>query len=136
MLHDLDPGSFGLLLNTFLQGLMQLARRHRDFVRTPDEWQPTSRNSRRQFTQIARHLLARYPDVPDFLDAAWISPEDEDQRRWQEWFLHLGGGGNFRTAPDLPIKLTKSIAHELLQTPESTPIPKALRRAQILGQGG
>lgn len=113
-----------------------IRQRHRDFVRAPNEWQPTSRNSRRQFGQIARHLLARYPDAPDFLDAAWIGPEDEDQRRWQEWFLHLGGGGNFRTAPDLPIKLTKSIAHELLQTPELTPIPNALRRVQILGQGG
>ncbi|MBT5144306.1 MAG: hypothetical protein HOM31_16540 [Gemmatimonadetes bacterium] len=122
--------------NTFLQGLMQLARRHRDFVRAPSDWQPLSRNSRRQFGQLARHLLAEYPDVPDFLDAAWIGPEDENHQRWQEWFIHLGTGANVRTASDIPIKLTKSMAHELLQTPELTPIPIALRRAQILGQGG
>lgn len=122
--------------NTWLQGLSSLARHHSDFVRSPEDWIPTSKNSRRQFGHLTRHLLAQFPDVPDFLDAAWIGPVDEEHQRQQAWFLHLGNGGNLRTAPDLPLHLTKGMAHECLQTPDLTPVLKGLRRAQIHGQGG
>ncbi len=66
--------------NTYLQGMASLARRHANFVRAPDAWRPTSRNSRRQFGHLARHLLAEFQDVPDFLDAAWLGPDDEEHR--------------------------------------------------------
>ena len=70
-----------------------------------------------QFGSLARHLLARY-DVPAFLDAAWRDGLTAEGVRHQGWFKHVGRGENIRTADDLPIPMTKRMAHHFLQTPQ------------------
>jgi hypothetical protein len=55
----------------YVEGLIRLHERRGQWIRDPLEWRPTSHNARRQFSSLARHLLARY-DVPVFLDAAWL----------------------------------------------------------------
>jgi hypothetical protein len=122
--------------NTFVDGLAGFARHHASWVRPVDEWEPDSHNSRRQFGHLARHLLARYPQVPAFLDAAWFVDDDKALRQQQTWFLHLGAGGNIRTAPDLPVQLTKAMAHEFLQAEGNFRVEQALRWSQVIGQGG
>lgn len=122
--------------NRFMVGLAQLARHHECFVRPTETWRPESRNPRRQFGHLSRHLLARYADVPGFMDAAWFGEPDPDVTRQQQWFLHVGAGGNIRTAPEIPVVLTKRMAHEFLSAPEDLTIPLALRWAQVIGQGG
>jgi hypothetical protein len=122
--------------NTWVGALSRIARLHADWVRPLKAWQPHSHNASRQFAHLARHLLARYDEVPSSLDAAWFGADDDVTRRRQGWFLHLGGGGNLRTAPDLPIQLTKRMAHVFLQAEGHRTPEQAMRWAQVLGQGG
>jgi len=122
--------------NRFIDGLAQLARYHRIYVRRIKAWTPDSRNPRRQFGHLARHLLASYPEVPAFMDAAWFGESGPGLDRQQSWFLHLGVGGNIRTAPELPVHLTRRMAHTFLQAPHDLPVEPALRWAQVIGQDG
>lgn len=120
--------------NSLLDGLLALAGHHEDWLRPPEEWRPDSHNARRQFGSLARHLLARY-DVPVFMDAAWFEGSSSQALRHQQWFKHIGIGQNIRTA-DLPLRLTKMMAHHFLQAPDDYSIEAALRCGQILGLGG
>lgn len=120
--------------NTFVGGLLALARRRRDWRRPLEEWRPDSHNTRRQFTSLARHLLAEY-HVPAFMDEAWFKGDTLIAREQQDWFLHIGRGQNIRTA-ELPVRLTKMMAHHFLQAPADHSIEAALRYGQIRGLGG
>ena len=76
-------------------------------------------------------MLAEY-DVPIFLDQAYLS----SNKIHQQWFKLIGLGGNLRTAQDLPITLTKKMAHYVLQAPSHYTIHGALRYGQILALDG
>lgn len=120
--------------NTYLDGLSALVCRQSDWIRTIEAWKPASHNPRRQFSSLARHLLCQY-DVPVFMDAAWMGGNTDAVQRQQDWFQHVGSGGNIRTA-DIPVHLTKMMAHRFLQTPDDISIEHAFRRAQVVGQEG
>src|SRR5579872_2804510 len=120
--------------NTYTRGLLELARRHRDWRQPPEQWRPDSHSARRQFGQFARHLMAAY-DVPAFLDAAWLEGGDARAARHRDWYLHIGNGRNIRTA-DIPIRLTRRAAHLFLQAPRDMAIEAALRWAQVRALGG
>ena len=126
-------GQFGDERLPFLQGLIGLARRHRAWVRGPVGWKPRSRNARRQFIALARHLLAHYP-VPAFLDAAWLR-EDPAAAAYQEWYLRAARGESLAGAPG-PISLSRRVAHHLLRTTQDLTIEQAIRRAQVIALGG
>src|SRR5687768_8843702 len=96
-----------------VQPLIRLGRRHREWVRQPEEWKPRSYNGKRQLSSLARHLFARYR-VPAFMDAAWTE-DNASGRLHQEWFIHVGRGENIRKAAGLPVPLTKMMAHHFLQ---------------------
>jgi hypothetical protein len=142
-LFGMEPviGHFGEQAgNTFIEGLLALARHWAGWLRSLDAWRPETHNSRRQFGSLARHLLTRYP-VPAFMDAAWFAGDRSaatpgaEARRHQEWFLHVGAGQNIRTA-ELPVHLTRKMAHHFLEAPADYTIEAALRWGQILGLGG
>ena len=87
-----------------------------------------------QFNDIARHLLSRY-DVPAFMDSVWFEGVGRRGRQLQEWFIHIGTGGNIRDL-DTPIRLTRRMAHVFLQAPTNNTIERNLRWAQVIGMGG
>jgi len=120
--------------NTFIQGIGAMAAHHRDWMRPVDAWRPDSHNSRRQFGALARHILARY-HVPAFMDAAWFLGCNDVARQQQAWFKHIAAGQNIRKA-DIPVQLTKKMAHLFLQAPDDCTVEEALRWGQILGLGG
>ncbi len=120
--------------NTFVEGLAELARCYRHWLRPLLDWQPDTYNPRAQFTSLARHLVGRY-DVPAFMDAAWFRGRSALAQRQQGWFLHIAGGQNIRTA-DIPVKFSKKMAHHFLQAPAHYTIEEALRWGQIVGQDG
>jgi len=120
--------------NTFVDALGVLTRYHEQWIRPIEDWVPDSHNPRRQFSSLVRHLLAKY-DVPVFLDEVWFVGDAEEVRQMQGWFVHVGAGGNIRTS-DIPVKMTKMMAHLFLQAPDDMPVKKALRWAQVVGQGG
>ena len=110
-----------------IKGLEKLKGR---FVRDPDDFRPRSKNPDRQVAELARFLLAEY-DVPGWLDASLKTWD----RRGVAWFLHLGRGGNLRTAPHLPVVLTKKQAHHALAAPADLSPVQAVRWAVATDAG-
>jgi len=120
--------------NTFVRGLAALAGHADHWIRPVKAWRPKSHNPQRQFGTLARHLLAQY-DVPAFMDTAWFHSDPTVARRQQEWFRHIGDGQNIRTA-DIPVTLTRKMAHVFLEAPDEFTVEEALRWGQIVGPGG
>ena len=54
----------------------------------------------------------------------------------QDWYRQIGAGKNIRTAANLPVPLTKMMAHHFLAAPASYSIDGAFRWAQVHGLGG
>ena len=120
--------------NSVVEGLFALVRHHQDWIRPVEEWRPEGRIHYEQFTSLSRHLAAEY-EVPTLMDSVWFMEDGEAARRQQRWFLHVGKGGNIRTA-DVPVALTKRMAHEFLGAPGHYTVAEALRYGQVAGQGG
>jgi hypothetical protein len=120
--------------NTFVDGLLALARHSRKWIRPVADWKPQTHNARRQFSSLARHLFAEWP-VPAFLDSVWFLGNGRAAVQQQGWFLHIGRGQNIRTA-DLPLPYTNRMAHHFMQAPADLTVEAALRWGQILGLGG
>jgi hypothetical protein len=120
--------------NTWLGGLVAVARLHSHWIRPLEEWTTRTKNDRRRFASLVRHLFAIWP-VPTFMDTAWFKRDTDGGGRQQRWFVHLGAGQNIRTA-DVPIELTKRMAHHFMSAQEYLSIEAALRWGQISGLGG
>ncbi|MDH3974563.1 MAG: PcfJ domain-containing protein, partial [Deltaproteobacteria bacterium] len=114
-----------------IRGVIALTAKSSQWLRPLDTWQPSSHNVGKQFSSLSRHLLANYK-VPLFMDAAWL----KDNEVYQSWFINLGGGKNIRSAENLPITLTKKIAHCFLEAPNNYSIEAALRWGQVIALGG
>jgi hypothetical protein len=120
--------------NNYEDALGQLARHHADWLRPVEAWCTDHLNPKAQFRSLTRHLLARY-DVPPFMDTAFLQGDYPMAHREQEWFKHVATGNNIRRA-DLPIKLTKRMAHIFQDANPYWPIARAMRWAQLYGFGG
>jgi PcfJ-like protein len=120
--------------NTFIDGLMALARHSQNWIRPVADWKPQTHNNHRQFASLARHLLAEWP-IPSFMNSVWFFGDGQEAERRQYWFLHLGRGQNIRTA-DLPLPYTKRMAHHFMSAPGDFTVEAALRWGQIRGLGG
>lgn len=116
---------------SYIEGIIALTDQSHRWIRPLQKWKPKSHNSQRQFSALARHLLAHY-DVPIFMDKAWFG----NNSKKQDWFIHIGNGKNIRTAQGLPVPLTKKMAHHFLTAPESYTIEAAFRWSQIHALGG
>lgn len=114
-----------------VQGITGLVKHHKDWIRQPEDWEVPSYNSRRQFASLARHLFAKY-SIPTFMDSAWYTGNNDHQG----WFKHIGIGNNIRTASNLPIEMTKKMAHHFLQAPNDYDIVGAIRWGQVHAFGG
>ena len=117
--------------NTYIPGLIALAKDKGNWIRSPKTWRVETQMPSEQFSELARHLLAVY-DVPRFMDSAWLDGNSVHQN----WFKHIGGGANIRTVPGLPFVLTKKMAHYFLTAPEDYTIAEALRFGQVHALGG
>jgi len=117
----------------YIDGLVRLHDRRGQWLRPIEDWRPETHNHRRQFGSLARHLLARYP-VPPFLDSVWLR-RDAGSHRFRDWFIHVGGGGNIRTADTL-YPMTKRMAHEFMAAPDHYAIEEALLWADVRAFGG
>ena len=116
---------------TYVRGIAALANHHESWIRSSVEWKVKKHNRDRQFSELARHLLAAY-DVPLFMDSVWFNGNGTHQN----WFKHVGIGQNIRTAPDIPISLTKKMAHYFLKAPKHYTVEEALRWGQVHAFGG
>ena len=131
LLLYLDENSDLLKEATHIQGIAALANHHESWIRSPEKWKVRKHNRGRQFSELARHLLAAY-EVPLFMDSVWSNGNVTHQN----WFKHIGTGQNIRTASDIPIPLTKKMAHHFLKAPKHYTIEEALRWGQVHALGG
>ena len=104
-------------------------------LRPVEAWRPDTAKERPQFQSLSRHLLARY-EVPAPMDTAWLQGHTAEAYQQQEWFKHVAGGQNLRTA-GVPMEVTKRMAHIFMQMhhPHHT-LLQALRIAQVEALGG
>ena len=116
---------------TYIQGIAALANHHESWLRSVETWKVKKHNRGRQFSELARHLLAAY-EVPFFMDSVWFNGNVTHQN----WFKHIGTGQNIRTASDMPVPLTKKMAHYFLKAPRHYTIAEALRWGQVHALGG
>ncbi|MGD8567224.1 MAG: PcfJ domain-containing protein [Gammaproteobacteria bacterium] len=115
----------------YVKGIISFVFHYSKWIRPFADWQPHSRNAERQFASLARHLFAKYP-VPAFMDKVW----QHGSGKAKGWFIHIGMGHNIRTAPHLPITLTKKMANHFLQASGHYSVNAAFRWAQIHALGG
>src|SRR5262249_17172258 len=83
---------------------------------------------------LGQQLLANWP-VAGFMVSVWFGVRDAEAWRRQGWYRHLGLGRNIRTA-DVPLPMTKRMAHEFCQAPDHYTVDMALRWGQVRGLGG
>ena len=131
LLLYLEDNSDLLKEPTYIQGIAALANHHESWLRSPEIWKVKKHNRDRQFSELARHLLAAY-EVPFFMDSVWFNGNVTHQ----DWFKHIGTGQNIRTAPAMSIPLTKKMAHHFLKAPRHYTIEAALRWGQVHALGG
>ena len=117
--------------NIFTFALMRLADRSPDRIRDLGDWKPRSKNLHKQFSELARHLYAKYP-VPEFMDSVWFRKDDS----LISWFLALGEGTSIRSVEGFPFPYTKKMAHQMMQAPATLTVEQAIRWGQIMGIGG
>lgn len=115
--------------NTYLEALVAIAANYPRWRRRLSDWKPRSKNTRRQFESLVRHLFCTYK-MPTFLDSVWFLGHDRPARNRQGWYLHVGGGGSIRDC-DLPVKYTRRMGHYFMQTPSLLSIDQALRWGQL-----
>ena len=120
--------------NTFIDAILSIARHYTHWLRPLDAWKCQTRNASKQFSSLTRHLLAKY-SVPLFMDSAWFLGNDPSAACHQNWFLRIGNGESPRKL-DLPLKLTKRMAHHFLLAPKHYSLNEALRYGQVVGLGG
>ncbi len=127
-------GSVGWAGAVFLiNRLKNLAARQRQWLRPPETWRPTDGNLRLVFRSLAHHLLALYP-VPGFMDSAWDLPAGPEGFRQQAWCIRLGRGASVLEL-NLPLALTRKMAHYVRLAPDHHTVPQALRYGEIRGLG-
>lgn len=118
----------------FNRGLAALSLYHTDWLRPVEAWHEETPNPWPLFSSLAQHLLARWP-VPACMASAWLDPPTGRKSPQQDWYRHLGRGGDLRTA-GLPLRLTRAMSRWLREAPHQLPVIGAVRWAQVLGLGG
>jgi len=116
----------------FVAPVLELARLWTWWQRAPCSWEPQSGVPQEQFRELARHLLVSYP-VPAFLYSVF---DEVGERRYTEWFAHVGAGRNIRTAPGMTAVLTSRMAHHMMEALEQYGVLAAVRWGQIRGLDG
>jgi hypothetical protein len=96
-------------------------------LRDPAKWRDRGPKSTLRHRKLA-YLYGKYP-VPAFL-------ANGTGRGDVLLFIHLAQGGSVLTAPGLPTKLTKRMAHEFMQAPAYCTLYQAVRWAQVRAAGG
>jgi hypothetical protein len=115
-------------------GLVELAAQALDWMRPVEAWRPSHPSPWVQFASLAEHLLARFP-MPRFMASVWLAKREDSRLPQQDWYKRVGRGESMRRM-DLPIRLTRTMAHRFLSAPSHFTAIEALRWAQVLGLGG
>lgn len=106
--------------------LVDLAQRSAAWLRAPEDFRPRTTHGRDQIGELVRYLFESYR-VP-----AWLRAALEPQRGRPAlapafgWYVHVAQGQNLRSAPELPLRLSRRAAHEAQFAPARYPPGQAL----------
>ena len=89
----------------YLYYLVKLAELNKHWRNNPELWEPKSNSIQKNITSLYDFLLIQY-SIPSVLRNEMINKIYWDDNVLN-WYLHVGNGGNIRTAENLPIALTK-----------------------------
>ena len=131
LLLYIEDNSDLLEQSVYVKGIEAIANKSENWLRPLQAWRAKSHNRSRQFSELLRHLFASY-DIPLFMDRVWLT-ENETHHNW---YIHIGVGQNIRTAPDIPVTLTKKMAHHFLNAPKQYSADEAIRWGQAHALGG
>ncbi len=120
--------------NTFIEALALISVHSHAWLRPVEAWKPRSHSAQRQFASLLRHLFVQY-DMPAFFDSIWFLQPTKETAKQVEWYLFVGKGQNIRNC-ELPLPMTKKMAHHFMHAPKDVSVNQALRWGQILGLGG
>lgn len=81
--------------------------------------------------ELPGFLFEKYP-LPEFFHSVW----GKNDQLAMCWYVHLGVGGSVRTAPQLPFKVNRKIAHQFIHAPDLGSVLKSLLYAWVIGTGG
>jgi hypothetical protein len=115
--------------NTYVEALVAIATWHAKWRRDLNDWKPRSKNTRRQFKSLVRHLFCDYP-LPDFFDSVWFLGCDRTARIQQSWYVRVGTGGSIADCA-LPIPCTRRMGHFLMHAPAELTLEQAIRWGQL-----
>ena len=115
--------------NTYIEALVAIASHSLHWRRRPDTWKSRSKNTRRQFESLLRHLFCDYA-MPKFFDSVWFLGSTPTARVQQSWYVNLGKGGSVRDF-NFPIPYTRRMAHCFMQAPHDLTVQLAIRWGQL-----
>ncbi len=115
----------------YVKGIEAIANKSDNWIRPLQTWRAKSHNRSRQFSELLRHLFVSY-DMPEFMHRVWLTENEAHHN----WYIHIGVGQNIRTAPDIPVQLTKKMAHHFLNAPKQYSIDEAIRWGQVHALSG
>jgi len=111
------------------RGLLAMALHHDDWLKPVESWSPPSAAGRVQLASLSEHLFARFP-MPQFMTSVWFQAEIGVRTVEQDWYKRLGLGHNIRSV-NVPMHITRGMAHQLLSAPCHFTMVAALRWAQL-----
>ena len=115
----------------FVKAIQSILKYSNRWIREIQTWKVKKHNRNRQFADLLRHLFVVY-EMPAFMDNVWF----KDNTTHHEWYIHIGSGQNIRTAPGIPVTLTKKMAHQFLMAPKQYSVEEAIRWGQVQALGG
>ena len=118
----------------FANALCNMARFKDNWIKNPDLWSPIGETPVKQIFSLIQFLFCKYP-MPEFFSEVWFY-EDDTNKKYHKWFVNMAQGENLRVQKDLPIPITKKVAHYFMQAPSSYSIPMAIRWGQVFSIGG
>lgn len=106
--------------------LIDLAGRSAVWLRAPEDFRPRTTHGRDQLAELIRYLFESYR-VPAWLRAA-LAPRRgrPGQALAFGWYVHVAQGQSLRSAPALPLRLSRRAAHEAMSAPARCPPQQAL----------
>jgi len=116
------------------RALLAMALHHADWLMPVECWSPPKASGQVQLASLAEHLFARFP-MPQFMASVWHRAEPGTVSVEQGWYKLLGLGQNIRSV-NVPMRITRGMAHRLLSAPRHLSMVAALRWSQITDLGG
>lgn len=110
-------------------------------IRNVKDYKIRSHNVTKQIYGLVNHLFMEYP-TPDFFYKYWLANHNTRYRRNDkddlclEWHIDLGQGKSARKLRNMPVEVTKKMAHWFTQAPSNYSINEAFRFAFVMANDG